>query len=216
MTGNACLGVIKWLLVTFTSEAKNGLNGLLASQFPPRGARWTASAGHHASVTTPEKKALRYSSGWRRFNYQHLAASSYSAFLAALNIKLLALEYVTFLEVTTDHIFWHTAHSLIIHCSESLDLTILTAHTFIIHCFDQLGLPILTKTKLFLICSSVWSQTLRHSISRFLNRVFSQSGLFSIWSFLNRVFSQSCLFSIGSFLNRVFSQLNLFGVATAN
>ena len=72
MTGNACLGVIKWLLVTFTSEAKNGLNGLLASQFPPRGARWTASAGHHASVTTPEKKALRYSSGWRRFNYQHL------------------------------------------------------------------------------------------------------------------------------------------------
>ena len=104
----------------------------------------------------------------------------------------------------------------IIHCSEQLDLTILTAHTFIIHCFDQLGLPILTKTKLFLICSSVWSQTLRHSISRFLNRVFSQSGLFSIGSFLNLVFSQSGLFSIGSFLNRVFSQLNLFGVATAN
>ena len=66
MTGNACLGVIKWLLVTFTSETKNGLDGLLASQFPPRGARWTASASHHASVTTPEKKALRYSSGWRK------------------------------------------------------------------------------------------------------------------------------------------------------
>ena len=92
----------------------------------------------------------------------------------------------------------------IIHCSEQLDLTILTAHTFIIHCFDQLGLPILTKTKLFLICSSVWSQTLRHSISRFLNRVFSQSGLFSIGSFLNLVFSQSGLFSIGSFLNWIF------------
>ena len=28
--GNACLGVIKWLLVTFTSEDKNGLDGLLA------------------------------------------------------------------------------------------------------------------------------------------------------------------------------------------
>ena len=116
-------------------------------------------------------------------------------------VKLLALEYITFLEGTTDHIFWHTAHSLIIHCSESLDLTILTAHTFIIHCFDQLGLPILTKTTFFLICL-VWSQSLRHSISRFLNRVFSQLDLFSIGSFLNRIFSQSDLFSIGSFWGR--------------
>ena len=87
MTGNACLGVIKWLLVTFTSEAKNGLNGLLASQFPPRGARWTASAGHHASVTTPEKKALRYSSGWRRFNVERAlkmesVMSSFRLFMA--------------------------------------------------------------------------------------------------------------------------------------
>ena len=35
VTGNACLGVIKWLLVTFTSETKNGLDSLLTSQFAP-------------------------------------------------------------------------------------------------------------------------------------------------------------------------------------
>ena len=99
----------------------------------------------------------------------------------------------------------------IIHCSEQLDLTILTAHTFIIHCFDQLGLPILTKTTFFLICL-VWSQSLRHSISRFLNRVFSQLDLFSIRSFLNSIFSQSDLFSIGSFLNSIFSQFDLFSI----
>ena len=137
-------------------------------------------------------------------------------------VKLLALEYKTissriYYLFRRNHRPYFLTHSpFLIHCSEPLDLTILTAHTFIIHCFDQLDLPILTKTTLFLICSSVWSQTLRHSISRFLNRVFSQSDLFSIGSFLNRVFSQSGLFSIGSFLNRVFSQLNLFGVATAN
>ena len=88
----------------------------------------------------------------------------------------------------------------------------MTAHSFIIHCFDQLGLPFLTKTTLFLICSSVWSQTLRHSISRFLNQIFSQFDLFSIRSFLNSIFSQFDLFSIGSFLNRIFSQSDLFSI----
>ena len=67
------------LLAIFTSETKNGLDGLLASQFPPRGARWTASAGHHASVTTPEKMAFRNSSGCRGYQLPTLgtlAASS--------------------------------------------------------------------------------------------------------------------------------------------
>ena len=95
------------------------------------------------------------------------------------------------------------SHYIIIHCSDPLDLTILTAPPF---CYNWL------LWSFGAILNRIFSQSGLFSIGSFLNRIFSQSGLFSIGSFLNRVFSQSGLFSIWSFLNRVFSQSGLFSI----